>query len=231
MFAPSNCERIVSKRQKQQNQSLLTILVPIIKSLKPLGLRIFFTIVYSFTIKKYFSHDVTDLEQCIMHKSFLLSHRLWFLLLFVAKQDEIIGYNNIAIKVIKILHCYHQICFIFDILHTVLHTTRIRWVWSLMNKICLYSMSDRSRSRHYRTPYVSVKRKLGKAWNYETVKIQEITKTQTSSVDWSLSVRTLDNVIPKEIGYWCSDTDFIKPHQKERPRENALLTFHPYPGT
>lgn len=91
MFAPSNCEGIVSKRQKQQNQSLLTILVPIIKSLKPLGLRIFFTIVYLFTIKKYFSHDVTDVEQCIVHKSFLLSHRLWFLLLFVAKQDEIIN--------------------------------------------------------------------------------------------------------------------------------------------
>lgn len=201
--------------------------------MKPLGLRIFFTIVYLFTIKIYFSHDVTDVEQCIVHKSFLLSHRLWFLLLFVAKQDEIINidYNNIAIKVIKILHCCHQICFIFDILLTVLHTTRIRWVWSLMNKICLYSMSDRSRSRHYRTPYVSVKRTLGKAWNYETVKIQEITKTQTSSVDWSLSVRTLDNVIPKEIGYWCSDTDFIKAHQKKWPRENALLTFHPNPGT
>lgn len=137
--------------------------------MKPLGLRIFFTIVYLFTIKKYFSHDVTDVEQCIVHKSFLLSHRLWFLLLFVAKQDEIVNidYNNIAIKVIKILHCCHQICFIFDILLTVLHTTRIRWVWSLMNKICLYSMSDRSQSRHYRTPYVSVKRKLGKAWNCE----------------------------------------------------------------
>lgn len=160
MFAPSNCEGIVSKRQKQQNQSLLTILVPIIKSLKPLGLRIFFTIVYLFTIKKYFSHDVTDVEQCIVHKSFLLSHRLWFLLLFVAKQDEIIGYNNIAIKVIKILHIkYASYSTYFDLLLTVLHTTRIRWVWSLMNKICLYSMSDRSRSRHYRTPYVSVKRK------------------------------------------------------------------------
>lgn len=156
-FSLAKCWPRLTVRQKQQNQSLLTILVPIIKSLKPLGLRIFFTIVYLFTIKIYFSHDVTDVEQCIVHKSFLLSHRLWFLLLFVAKQDEIIGYNNIAIKVIKILHCCHQICFIFDILLTVLHTTRIRWVWSLMNKICLYSMSDRSRSRHYRTPYVSVK--------------------------------------------------------------------------
>lgn len=200
--------------------------------MKPLGLRIFFTIVYSFTIKIYFSHDVTDVEQCIVHKSFLLSHRLWFLLLFVAKQDEIIniGYNNIAIKVIKFCTVaikyasYSTYCLPYFIQHVYVG-------WSLMNKICLYSMSDRSRSRHYRTPNVSVKRKLGKAWNYETVKIQEITKTQTSSVDWSLSVRTLDNVIRKEIGYWCSDTDFIKAHQKEWPRENALLTFHPNPGT
>lgn len=132
-----------------------------IKMFEAAGLEnfLYHNIVYSFTIKIYFSHDVTDVEQCIVHKSFLLSHRLWFLLLFVAKQDEIINidYNNIAIKVIKILHCCHQICFIFDILLTVLQTTCIRWVWSLMNKICLYSMSDRSRSRHYRTPYVSVK--------------------------------------------------------------------------
>lgn len=159
--------------------------------MKPLGLRIFFTIVYSFTIKIYFSHDVTDVEQCIMHKSFLLSHRLWFLLLFVAKQDEIINicYNNIAIKVIKILHCCHQICFIFDILLTVLHTTRIRWVWSLMNKICLCSMSDRSRSRHYRTPYVSVKRTLGKVWNYENSRNNKNTDIVCGLVSLSKNTR------------------------------------------
>lgn len=110
---------------------------------------------------------------------------------FFAKQDEIINnfYNNIAIKVIKILHCCRQICFIFDILLTVLHTTRIRWVWSLMNKICLYSMSDRSQSRHYRTPYVSVKRKLGKAWNCENSRNNKNTDIVCGLVSLSKNTR------------------------------------------
>lgn len=41
MLAPSNCEGIVSKRQKQQNQSLLTILVPMIKMFEAAGLENF----------------------------------------------------------------------------------------------------------------------------------------------------------------------------------------------
>lgn len=42
MLAPSKCEGIVSKRQKkQQNQSLLTILVPMIKMFEAAGLENF----------------------------------------------------------------------------------------------------------------------------------------------------------------------------------------------
>lgn len=42
MLAPSNCEGIVSKRQKkQQNQSLLTILVPMSKMFEAAGLEDF----------------------------------------------------------------------------------------------------------------------------------------------------------------------------------------------
>lgn len=42
MLAPSNCEGIVSKRQKkQQNQSLLTILVPMSKMFEAAGLENF----------------------------------------------------------------------------------------------------------------------------------------------------------------------------------------------
>lgn len=41
MLAPSDCEGIVSKRQKQQNQSLLTILVPMIKMFEAAGLENF----------------------------------------------------------------------------------------------------------------------------------------------------------------------------------------------
>lgn len=42
MLAPSNCEGIVSKRQKkQQNQSLLTILVPMSKLFEAAGLENF----------------------------------------------------------------------------------------------------------------------------------------------------------------------------------------------
>lgn len=159
MLAPSNCEGIVSKRQKQQNQSLLTILVPMIKMFEAAGLENFLyhcLFIYYQNILLawcYWCRTVHCAQKLFTVTSPLVSFA------FFSKQDEIIniGYNNIAIKVIKILHCCHQICFIFDILLTVLHTTRIRWVWSLMNKICLYSMSDRSRSRHYRTPYVSVK--------------------------------------------------------------------------
>lgn len=42
MLAPSNCEGMVSKRQKkQQNQSLLTILVPMSKMFEAAGLENF----------------------------------------------------------------------------------------------------------------------------------------------------------------------------------------------
>lgn len=42
MLAPSNCEGIVSKRQKkQQNQSLLAILVPMSKMFEAAGLENF----------------------------------------------------------------------------------------------------------------------------------------------------------------------------------------------